>query len=160
MRQIVYFSTAADRQDAIVIAGIVAQSRDHNLRHGITGMLVAGGHRYLQVIEGPGEVIDGLAMRLRRDDRHLGMSVLVDRSIDRRSFDGWSMAFAKEARLGEYSTFGEVVAQMQRQLTDAKLREQLDCFARTFSSTPTRLETPLWQINTRGRDGSAVDSRH
>ncbi|MCY7281392.1 MAG: BLUF domain-containing protein, partial [Sphingomonas bacterium] len=67
MRQIVYFSTASGRQDAIVTAGILAVARVHNRREGVTGLLVAGGHRYLQVIEGSSPVIDALITRIRRD---------------------------------------------------------------------------------------------
>ncbi len=160
MRQLVYFSTAAERQDAITVAGIVAVSRNQNLRHKITGLLVAGGHRYLQVIEGPAHAITQLVGRLRGDDRHVGMTVLVDRDIVARSFTGWSMAFREEPRLGEYATFSELVAQMRLQLADAKLRKQLDCFARSFSSATTRIATPLWQLAPRDLDYLAVDRRH
>ena len=160
MRQIVYFSTASGRQDAAVLAEIVAKSRAANLRDGVTGLLVAGGHRYLQVIEGPDAAIERLALRLRSDDRHLAMSILIDRKVDSRNFDGWSMAFKREPRLGEYATFAETVAQMRRQITDAKLREQLDCFALTFSTAETRVDAPLWQLAANDQDGSAVDCGH
>ena len=160
MRQIVYFSTASGRQDAAVLGEIVAKSRAVNLRDGVTGLLVAGGHRYLQVIEGPDAAIDRLVLRLRRDDRHLGMSVLIDREVERRSFDGWSMIFKREPRLGEYATFDDIVAQMRHHITDAKLREQLDCFAMTFSTAETRVDAPLWQVAENDRDGSAVDGGH
>ena len=156
MRQIVYFSTAADRQDAIVIADIVAQSRRHNLRDAITGLLVAGGHRYLQVIEGAEQPMAGLAARLRRDHRHIAMTILVDRMVDCRSFGGWSMAFANEPRLGEYATFSDLVAKMRVNLTDARLREQLDCFSRTFSTDAARVAQPLWQIASRDQPKEMV----
>jgi hypothetical protein len=149
VRQIIYFSTASDRQDSIVIAGILAQSRQHNLRDAITGLLVGGGHRYLQVIEGPDVAIRRLTARLRRDDRHLGMTILVDRHVDRPSFSGWSMAFTNEPQLGEYANFSDLVAKMRAGLTDAKLREQLDCFGQTFASDSARIPQPLWQIAKR-----------
>ncbi len=159
MRQIIYFSTACDRQDAIVIAGIVAQSRQHNLLDGITGLLVAGGHRYLQVIEGPDVAISRLTARLRRDDRHLGMTILLDRHVDRPSFSGWSMAFANEPRLGDYSTFSDLVAKMRVNLTDARLREKLDCFGRTFATDDARMPQPLWQIDSRDQTPATLDTR-
>ena len=160
MRQIVYFSTASGRQDAIVVADIVARSRANNLRDGVTGLLVAGGHRYLQVVEGPDGAVDQLALRLRRDERHLAMSILIDRAIERRSFDGWSMAFTREPRLDEYATFAEAVDQMRCQITDAKLREQLDCFERTFSTDAKRIDIPLWQTAANDVGGSAVNCSH
>lgn len=160
MRQIIYFSTAADRQDAVVLAEIVAQSRAHNLRDNVTGLLVAGGHRYLQVIEGSSPVIGRLVKRLRQDQRHLGMSVLVDRVIPTRNFDGWSMAFARQPQLNEFATFGHLVAEMRVELTDAKLRDQLDCFARTFATAPSRLDAPLWKLAANDADDLAVDLGH
>ena len=144
MRQLVYFSTAADRQDAIVVAGIVVTSRENNLRNGVTGLLVAGGHRYLQVIEGSSGAIGDLVKSLRRDDRHVGMTVLIDRTVDERNFTGWSMAFREEPRLDQFSTFGELVAEMRRNLPERKLRDQLDCFAQTFAIPSLRVDSPLW----------------
>ena len=160
MRQIVYFSTATDRQDALVLADIVAQSRRHNLRDHITGLLVAGGHRYLQIIEGSEQVIARLVARLRRDDRHVAMSVLIDRTIQGRNFDGWAMAFAKQPKLDEFATFDELVALMRAELSSAKLREQLDCFARTFSTAATRIDAPLWKLAANDPDDLSVDRRH
>lgn len=158
MRQLVYFSTASDRQDAIVVAAILAHSRHNNLQHGITGVLIAGGHRYLQVIEGPRAAIGRLAIHLRRDERHLAMTILIDRKVDSRSFDRWSMAFAEEPRLGEFATFKELVEQMRLQLADENLRNQLDCLASTFSSANPPIDVPLWQ--TAERDSSSVDGGH
>ena len=146
MRQIVYFSTAAARQDAITTASILAVSRDRNLRDSVTGLLVAGGHRYLQVIEGPEQVIDRLITRIRGDDRHVGVTVMVDRRIDQRSFRGWSMAFSAEPELDEFATFRDLAGVMRAHLDDPKLREQVDCFARTFATSPIRVDAPLWRI--------------
>ncbi|MEO6580827.1 MAG: BLUF domain-containing protein [Sphingomicrobium sp.] len=146
MRQVIYFSTAADRQDAVVVGGILAGARYHNLKDGITGLLVAGGHRYLQVIEGPAPAIGDLVGRLRRDERHLGMGILIDRRVNERSFDRWSMAYAEEPQLGDFATFAEVAAQMRKQLPDDRLRQQLDCFVRTFASGSVSFDTPLWAL--------------
>jgi hypothetical protein len=51
--QIAYFSTAARVQDAKTVHDILIQSRVNNRRDGITGLLIAGGNRYMQIIEGP-----------------------------------------------------------------------------------------------------------
>ena len=157
MRQIVYFSTAADRQDAITIAGILAVSHEHNRREKITGLLVAGGHRYLQVIEGPTSVVEALIERIRQDPRHVGISVLVDRKVAKRTFDGWSMASLEEPKLGDYSTFGELVGRMRVEVTEQNLRDQLDCFERRFAVVP--VASP-WTLASTYDPDLAFDGRH
>ena len=136
MRQIIYFSTSSSRQDAIVIAGILAASRNRNRLEHVTGLLVAGGHRYLQVIEGPANTIGATIDRIKRDARHLGVTVLLDRLVGGRNFRGWSMAFQEEPRLDEFATFQQLVDQLHGQIPDEKLRQQIDCFARDFAVVP------------------------
>ncbi len=139
MRQIVYFSTAADRQDAITFAAILAVSRAHNRRDKVTGLLIAGGHRYLQILEGATDVVEAAMGRIGRDQRHLGVTILVDRRIRARGFAGWSMAFCEQPQLSEFATLGTLVGQLQAQVSDNKLREQIDCFARSFVIVPPPL---------------------
>jgi hypothetical protein len=51
--QIGYFSTAAGPQVPTVVHDILTVARRVNRSMGVTGLLVAGSNRYLQVIEGP-----------------------------------------------------------------------------------------------------------
>ncbi|MCY7271774.1 MAG: BLUF domain-containing protein [Sphingomonas bacterium] len=146
MRQIVYFSTAESRQDAIVTAGILAVSRERNLRDSVSGLLIAGGHRYLQVIEGPPPAIDLLMTRIRRDERHVGVTVLIDRRIEQRSFAGWSMAYSAEPELDEFATFRDLAGVMRAHIADRKLLDQLDCFARTFATSPLKIDAAPWKM--------------
>ena len=157
MRQIVSFRTAEGRQDAITSAGILAVSRAHNIREKISGLLVAGGHRYLQVIEGPADTVEALMKRIRGDRRHVGVAVLVDRKIDSCSFDGWSMAYVEEPKLGDYATLHDLVAQMRAAVPERKLREQIDCFERRFSVAP--VASP-WTLAGRYTPGLTLDCRH
>lgn len=60
MLQIGYFSSATGSQDATVVHGILVAARRANRRDLITGLLVAGGGRYLQVIEGPNSAVRAL----------------------------------------------------------------------------------------------------
>ena len=157
VRQIIYFSTAAGRQDARTIAEIAAVSRDHNRRDKITGLLVAGGHRYLQVIEGPTKMANALIERIRRDQRHLGVSVLVERKIDKRSFASWSMIYRKEQHWGELATFRQLVEQMRAEIPEQKLRDQLDCFVRRFAVRP--VASP-WTLATTYDPDLALNRSH
>src|SRR5687768_11203944 len=90
VRQIAYFSTAAVRQDARNIAGIASTSFTNNGRDDITGLLVAAGNRFLQLIEGEASPVEAMLERIRHDRRHVGLTVLVDRTLARRAFASWS----------------------------------------------------------------------
>lgn len=157
MRQLVYFSTASGCQDAMTIAEVLAVSREHNRREKITGLLVAGGHRYLEVIEGPASVVKALMARIRSDQRRVGVAVLVDRKIATRSFDGWSMAYVDEPRLGDYATLRDLVARMRVEVPEKKLRDQLDCFELRFAVAP--VASP-WTLAGSYEPGLALDRRH
>ncbi len=136
MRQIVYFSTAVGRQDAITVAAVMAVSRERNMRESVSGLLIAGGNRYLQVIEGPTRVVDATMARIRRDHRHLGVTVLVKRRTEKRSFSGWSTAYCDPIAKGEFATLGELVDQARTQFNGGELREEIDCLARSFVIAP------------------------
>jgi hypothetical protein len=140
MRQIVYFSTASERQDISDVAAILAVSRIANFRDGITGLLVAGGNRYLQVIEGPPPAIAGLLRRLRADQRHLAMTVLVDRRLKVPQFEGWSMACVEAAAVPEFATLRDLADTMRESVADPDLQDQIDCFVQSFAIFPP----PVW----------------
>jgi hypothetical protein len=143
MRQLVYFSTAAGHQREETVCEILEVSRRRNLQDSVTGLLVAGGNRYLQVLEGAHWAIGATLERIQRDVRHLGLSVLIDRTVGERSFPDWSMAFRGEPNLGELSNFRDLADQMH-DAADPRLREQIRCFSRTFASAPMQLPSSLW----------------
>jgi hypothetical protein len=143
LRQLVYFSTAAVHQDNGIIQAILEVSRLRNRRDSITGLLVAGGNRYLQVLEGSHSALDATLGRIKRDARHLGVSVLVDRTVREASFADWSMAFHGEPKLGEMSNFRSLADQLH-DAADVRLREQIRCFSMTFASPPMQLAATLW----------------
>ena len=160
MRQIVYFSTASQHQDALTVAGILAISRNHNLREKITGLLVAGGHRYLQVFEGPAVTVEELMGRIQRDHRHVGATVLVNRKISERSFSGWSMAYFEEPKLGEYETFTQLIDRMRAELPERKLRDQIDCFERRFAVAALAPAASPWTLAKSYDAGLTLDRSH
>ena len=145
MRQIVYFSTASERQDAIVVAAILAVSRTHNREQGISGLLIAGGHRYLQVIEGPSAAIGRLISAIRADPRHLGVTVMIDQTIAQRSFEGWSMAYFNEPRFDEFATVHDLVHQLCRHSGHARLLSQVNRFAEQLAFDPVYPTAIPWR---------------
>src|SRR5947208_304379 len=70
-------------------------ARELNALDGITGLLVFNGTHFLQIVEGAHDAIDELLQRLRRDPRHSGLEVRDERTIQQRSFPGWSMEMVR-----------------------------------------------------------------
>ena len=144
MRQLAYFSTASGHQDAIVVSAILATSREQNRRHGISGLLVAGGHRYLQVIEGPSAAIGTLIDNICRDPRHLSVNILYDQSVTQRSFEGWSMAYRQVPELREFATFRDLVDRMGETVSDLRLRGKIRRFGQAFATSGELASRSPW----------------
>ncbi len=77
--------------DAGVLDDILTVSRARNSRDGITGTLICRGDMYLQLIEGPEELLDATFDRISGDDRHLEVTLLITRPITTRLFPHWAM---------------------------------------------------------------------
>ena len=146
MRQITYFSTAAVPQTPECAHAILVSSRINNRLHSITGLLVAGGNRYMQVIEGERSVFDRLFAAIRRDERHLAITILLDRPIMTRTFADWSMAYRREPALGHFDSFPQTLRYLTQQVADTALRRQIEHFARTFIASPGERETPWGRV--------------
>ena len=146
MLQIAYFSTAAVRQDADTVHSILITSRINNRRDAITGILVAGGNRYLQIIEGPRTAMERLYAAIRADHRHLSVTTLIERPIAKRCFDGWSMAYRREPALNQFDRFPEVVRFLTEQVPDNVLRGHIRRFAQSFIATPRDNIPQLWRM--------------
>lgn len=96
LERLVYGSTATGATDNLLnMATILAESQRNNARDGLTGALAAHGDRYIQVIEGSTQALDGLLRRLQGDPRHREIVVFGRAVVERRDFDGWSMANAR-----------------------------------------------------------------
>jgi hypothetical protein len=90
---IVYMSRAADDFGDDDLAELLAGSRLRNEAMGVSGLLVAKGGRFMQLLEGPAWSVDDRFAAISRDTRHLEVTSLIREDIERRRFDGWSMAF-------------------------------------------------------------------
>ena len=93
MKEIVYTSTPWGLVFDDDVLNIVRVSRRTNAAVGVTGFLVYDGSMFLQVIEGEDAIVDRLAARILRDDRHSGVHILSDTPIAKRSFARWSMGY-------------------------------------------------------------------
>lgn len=89
--RLLYVSRAVQPNDAAVIESIMEDSRLHNTKHGITGVLCYGNGIFLQAIEGGRTAVNALYNRLVADRRHNNVMLLHYQEIAQRHFGGWSM---------------------------------------------------------------------
>ena len=88
--QLIYASRPFGYDD-LVLTGILSAARRNNARDGITGALICREDLFLQMLEGPRDVVTSAFARILRDDRHTEIVNLWSGDIDRRLFPGWSM---------------------------------------------------------------------
>jgi hypothetical protein len=104
MHLIIYTSEYVGRAEDIddVLADIVRLSKINNSEHDITGLLFYHNGRFIQVLEGDKDSLEGLMSILEKDDRHQNIQRIVDQTIKKRAFKEWSM---DSLNLSEDSTF-------------------------------------------------------
>jgi hypothetical protein len=88
--QLIYCSQPFGFDDAM-LNGILLQARRNNPRNDLTGALIVRGDLYLQLLEGPQAAVDATFARIARDDRHLGVRLLVRETVAERLFPAWTM---------------------------------------------------------------------
>jgi len=93
MHLIIYTSKYVGDADDIddVLADIVRRSKVNNLEHDITGLLFYHNGRFIQVLEGDRDSLEGLMSLLEKDDRHQDIQRIIDQSIKKRGFKEWNM---------------------------------------------------------------------
>ncbi len=97
--RLLYASRAASPLTAPVVDAILAQSRDHNPKLGITGMLCYSDDLFLQVLEGGRDEVCELFNTIVRDDRHTNVRILSFEEIPERRFGAWTMGHVNIERV-------------------------------------------------------------
>jgi Sensors of blue-light using FAD len=120
--RLLYVSRSVHPETPEQTESILASSRDHNMGHGITGVLCYGGGIYLQAIEGGRNQVNALYSHIVKDPRHKDVVILAYEEISERRFGGWTMGqvrldklnpsivlkYSETAELDPYSVSGEV----------------------------------------------------
>ena len=93
MHLIIYTSEYVGRAEYIddVLADIVKRSKINNTRYDITGLLFYQNGRFIQVLEGDKDSLEGLMSILEKDDRHENIQRIIDQTIKKRAFKEWNM---------------------------------------------------------------------
>ena len=88
--QLIYASRPFGYDD-LTLTSILMQARENNARNGITGALICRDDLFLQILEGPRDLVTSTFSRILRDERHVDIVNLLSGEIDRRLFPKWSM---------------------------------------------------------------------
>jgi hypothetical protein len=106
MLSIVYTSRASEAFDAAHLVDLLLQSRRNNKRLGLSGMLLYRATYFLQVLEGPDDVVRDRMAIIASDPRHADVNVLLDEHIADRLFPAWTMGYAPAGDDGDDSIPG------------------------------------------------------
>ncbi|SPO34781.1 uncharacterized protein PSFLO_00252 [Pseudozyma flocculosa] len=92
--QVVYTSSALTRHvSREEISDILQHSRRNNARRGITGLLLYRDGSFVQFLEGPAHEVDGVYQKIEADPRHRGIVRILRKTVEKRDFSKWEMAF-------------------------------------------------------------------
>jgi len=75
------------------VGSILEHSRANNQRNGLTGALLYHRGRFVQILEGPKEVVAARFAIIAADPRHRDVQVMRELWIGERQFAEWTMAF-------------------------------------------------------------------
>jgi len=127
--RLLYASRAVDGNFTEIVQSIMQQSREHNPKHGITGVLCHSDNVFMQVLEGGREAINTLYSHIVRDPRHVDVMLLDYEEISERRYAGWTMGQANFSKINpaillKYSALPELNPhQMQGKMALALIEE-------------------------------------
>ena len=93
LHRLVYQSAATVPLGETALRDILRQSREWNIAHALTGVLLYSHGDIMQVLEGPEKEVRYIFDRIARDSRHSHVTKLSDGPLRHRHFSQWSMGF-------------------------------------------------------------------
>lgn len=93
MLSLIYVSTSVQLLNDQELLDILKVSRENNVSKDVTGLLLYKGGNFMQVLEGPDDVVEALYEKITKDPRHTDASVISREQISARQFPAWEMAF-------------------------------------------------------------------
>ena len=133
MLQLAYISTAKAAIDQAMLDSILLASRRNNVRADVTGLLVTGGKRFLQVLEGPDQAVLATYARIQADPRHRGFVLITCQAVSERAFGTWSMAHRELQGPAADPGLEPMVEALTAKIADPNLRAQFTGFAKLHS---------------------------
>jgi len=95
IHQLIYVSAARHPFSSEQLDRLLEQSRRHNGRNGLTGLLLYEDGSFLQLLEGPAEAVRATFSRIAQDPRHHRVMSVHEADVNERSFPDWSMGYPR-----------------------------------------------------------------
>lgn len=95
LTRLIYASRSTEKDATSLVESvrtILVKSIHNNRLADITGFLICGGDRFLQLLEGPVGEVASTFERIRQDPRHADITVIDKAPAERRMFRDWNMA--------------------------------------------------------------------
>lgn len=96
VRSMLYRSRNAIEISPLILATIIEKSIQNNQRDGITGLLIYDDGEFVQYIEGAPQQVSRCWDRIRLDNRHEELDLLLDAPRTQRAVPQWSMKLLHE----------------------------------------------------------------
>ncbi|RYG08749.1 MAG: BLUF domain-containing protein [Chitinophagaceae bacterium] len=95
----VYISSAKLGLSEREIINIVDNAKINNQKIEVTGILLFNSGNFMQLVEGDAPTVEALYERIRYDNRHTDVKLLLKEPITHRNFSDWTMGFRDIERL-------------------------------------------------------------
>lgn len=93
--QLVYYSDATQEFSPENLVELLKVSINNNKAQGITGCLLYGNGKFIQLLEGPEDKVKALYSKIERDPRHTNTMVVTEMLVNEKLFPEWSMGFKR-----------------------------------------------------------------
>jgi hypothetical protein len=93
VKRIIYCSQSTSDVSPDELVALLETSRRNNEQAGLSGMLLYCSQSFLQVLEGDDAQLQKTYARIRADDRHTNLRMLMNADVVAPMFPDWTMGF-------------------------------------------------------------------
>ncbi|MHA6279369.1 BLUF domain-containing protein [Salinimicrobium sp. CAU 1759] len=115
---ICYVSNADNSLTTKEIEELLRFCEDNNIRNDIQGVLLYSEGNFFQVLEGEKEKVVDLWKRIQKDQRHYGIIAIIDRDIQKGSYDNYTATIIPEGQKYEPELPPEYIKPLQGMSSD------------------------------------------
>ncbi len=123
---------------------LLKKARRNNERASVTGILLFSAGHFLQVLEGPSQVLNRVFQRIARDPRHKHIEQLAFLEVSSRMFEGWQMGLLNidEHRKLDRRMFDCFKRDVQFATSDEAARDSVTSLLQIFKHSLHEADSP------------------